>query len=197
MEIEEMKDLWEEMSKEIEKQKKITDSLIIKMIHRDYKNKIHKILIPEVVGTSVCFAAVLFIVVNFQKLNTWYLLACGIMSAFILIVLPMLSIRAIHSMRTVNISSNNYKQSLLEYSKGKMQLVFVQKLSFYLGAILIVVILPVMGQIIAGKNLFMTTSLWFLYVIAFPFFYAFAKWVFKSYRKSASEAEIVLKELDS
>lgn len=149
------------------------------------------------VGAFVCFAAVLFIMMNFQKLDTWYLLACGMVSSFILIVLPILSIRAIRNIRSVNISANNYKQSLLEYSKGKIQFVFVQKLSFYLGAILIVVILPVMGQLIAGKNMFMTSTLWFCYVIAFPFFYAFTKWVFKSYRKSALEAEIVLKELES
>ena len=83
----------------------------------------------------------------------------------------------------------------MEYSKGKIQFVFVQKLSFYLGSILMLAILPVMGQLIGGKDLFKETSLWIWYAIGFPFFYWFAKWVFKSYIKSTADAENILKEL--
>jgi hypothetical protein len=197
MQLEEMKTLWEEMSMEIEKQKKITDSLIIKMTQADYRNKINKILFPEAIGSLACFAGVLFILINFQKLNTWYLLICGIIAALILLLLPILSIKAIRKMGSVNISGNNYKQSLLEYSKGKLQFVFVQKLSFYLGSILMLVILPVMGQLISGKDFFTETRLWIWYAIGFPFFYSFARWVFKSYKKTAGDAENILKELEA
>src|SRR5450432_1999534 len=126
MELEEMKTLWGEMSIEIEKQKKLTDALIIKMTQADYRNKISKILIPEAIGALVCFAGVLYILINFQKLNTWYLSVCGVISVLILLLLPILSIKAIYNIRTINISGNNYKQSLLEYSKSKIQFVFVQ-----------------------------------------------------------------------
>ena len=95
MELEEMKTLWGEMSIEIEKQKKLTDSLIIKMTQADYRNKISKILIPEAIGALVCFAGILFILINIQKLNNWYLLVCGITSALILFVLPLLSLKAV------------------------------------------------------------------------------------------------------
>ncbi len=71
----------------------------------------------------------------------------------------------------------------------KMQFVFVRKLSFYLGAILLLVTLPVMGKLIGGKDLFVTTHIWMYYVIAYPFFYAFSKWVFKKYTKSTNDAE--------
>ncbi|MDB5136406.1 MAG: hypothetical protein JWP37_3009 [Mucilaginibacter sp.] len=197
MELEKMKTLWEEMSIEIDKQKKLTDSLIIKMTQTNYRNKVNKILIPEAIGALVCFAGIMFIVINFQKLNTWYLLVCGIVAALILFILPILSIKAIRYMRSINISANNYKQSLLEYSKGKLQFVFVQKLSFYLGAILMLVVLPVMGRIIGGMDFFRETRIWYWYAIGFPFFYWFAKWVFKSYDKSTTDAENILKELDA
>ena len=195
MELEEMKTLWGEMSIEIEKQKKLTDSLIIKMTRADYRNKINKILIPEAIGALVYFSGILFILINVQKLNTTYLLVCGIISAPILLLLPLLSINAVYKIRSVNILKNNYKQSLLEYSKGRMRFVFIQKLSFYLGAILIVVCLPVMGMLIGGKDLFTETRLWIWYVIGYPFFYLFARWVFKSYIKSTADAENILKEL--
>jgi hypothetical protein len=195
MELEKMKTLWQEMSVEIEKQKKLTDSLIIKMTQVNYRNKLSKILIPEAIGAFVCLAGLLFILINFQKLTTWYLIGCGIVSVLILFLLPVLSLRAIRKMRSVNILDNNYKQSLLEYSKGKIQFVFVQKLSFYLGAILLLTVLPVMGQLIDGIDIFIKTSLWLWYAIAFPFFYWFAKGVFKNYNKTSADAENILREL--
>lgn len=197
MELEEMKKLWGEMSSEIEKQKKLTDSLITQMIQGNYKNKINKILIPEAIGALVCFAAMLFILIYFQKLNTWYLLLCGIVSVIIIALLPFLSIRAIRKIRSINISANNYKESLMEYSQGKRHFVLSRKLSFYLGSILLLTILPVMGQLIGGVDFFTATRLWYWYVIGFPFYYWFATWVFKFYNKTASDAENILKELES
>ncbi len=112
MEFEEMKFLWEEMSGEIEQHKKLTDSLIIKMTKSDYKNKLMKILIPEVIGALLCFAAPLYILISFQKFGNWYLIACGIVSVFILLPLSVLSLNEIHKIRSINIPDNNYKQSL-------------------------------------------------------------------------------------
>lgn len=197
MELEEMKTLWGEMSAEIDKQKKLTDSLIIKMTRLNYRNKISKILVPELLGSLVCVGFFIYIMINIQKLNTWYLMAFGLTGAFILLILPVLSIRAIYTMKSVKISADNYKQSLFKYSKGKLQFVFVQKLSFYLGGILLVVILPVMGMLMKGKNLFHETKLWVWYLVAAPLFYIISRWVYKSYMKMTADAENILKELEN
>jgi uncharacterized membrane protein YhaH (DUF805 family) len=197
MEFEEMQSVWQEMSAEIEKQKKITDSIIINMTKSNYRNKINNIRVPEMAGAFVCFAAILFIVLNFQKLDNWYLISCGVICCLILILLPVLSLGAIRNLQSVNIAGNNYKQSLEDYARGKMQFVFVRKLNFYLGAILLLVTFPVMGKLIGGKDLFVTTHIWMYYVIAYPFFYAFSKWVFKKYTKSTNDAGNMLKELES
>ena len=196
MEIEEMKTLWSEMTVAIEKQKKITSSTITKMTAQGYRNKINNLLLPEAIGSVVCLAEALFILLKFQQLNTWSLSACGIAAVIILLVLPLLSIRAIHTMRSINLVGNNYKQTLSQYSKGKIQFVFKQKASLYLGAFLLVVALPVMGKLIADQDFFITTRLWLIYAIAFPFFYGFARWVFKSYNKKIAAAESMLNELE-
>jgi hypothetical protein len=196
MQLEEMQTLWGEMSIAVEKQKKLTDSLILKMIRADYRNKLNKILIPEAISTLIAFAAVLYILLNLQKLTTWYLLACGITTVLILVVLPILSIRSIYKMKAVNILSNGLKHSLQEYSKQKLRWVSIQKTSFYLGAILMVVTLPAVCQIISGVDVFTKTKLWLGYAIAFPFYYAFAKWVLNYYTKTTVAAEAILKELE-
>jgi len=190
-----MKAAWTEMSAEIEKQKKITSSLIIKMTKVNYANKINKILLPELIATAPCFALALYVVFNIQDLDNWYLHGCGIGTVLIMFILPLLSLKTVYGMRSVNIANNTYKQSLLEYSKRKKQFVFVQKLSFYLTALLMLFALPVMGKIMAGKDFFKETNLWLWYAVLFPIFYLFARWVFKSYMKSAADAENILNEL--
>jgi cobalamin synthase len=196
MELEEMKTLWEEMSIKLEKQKKMTDTLIIKMTKENYRNKISKILIPEMIGSLGCAAQIVFTLINFQDLNTWYLSVCGIIALVVLLLMPLLSLQSVRALRSVNISQNDYKQSLLHYSKSKKQFVLVQKINFYLGCILMIVILPVMGQLVGGKDLFKVTQLWWIYAIGFIFFYAFARWVYKCYVTTASDAEDILKELE-
>lgn len=197
MELEEMKTLWDEISVEIEKQKKLTDSLILQMTKANYRNKINKIWIPELMGTLVCLASVIFILINYTKLNTPYLMACGIIASLILVLLPLLSLNAVYKMRSVHISAKSYKQSLLDYSKGKILFVFVQKLSFYLGSLLLLLIFPVMGILIGGVDLFKESPLWLWFAVGFPFFYLFARWVFKKYIRSTIDAENMLKELDN
>ena len=194
MELEEMKSLWSEMSLKIENQKKLTDSLIIKMTKMNYNNKINKIAIPETIGSLGCFAMAFYILSNLQKLNTWYLLTCGIAAAAILLTLGVLSLRAIRKIKDVNIG-NDFKESLIAYSKAKIQFVSVQKLTFYLGAILLVTSLPVMGMLIGGKDFFITTKLWLWYAVSYPFFHVFARWVFKSYVRKIEDAENILKDL--
>lgn len=196
MELEEMKTLWEEMSLKLEKQKKMTDTLIIKMTQANYRNKLSKILVPETIGSLVCLIQIVFILINFSELNTWYLAACGILSVVISLLMPLLSLTSIRNLRSVHISQNNYRQSLLDYSKGKRLFVLIQKINFYLGCIFMVVVLPVMGQLIGGKDLFKVTRLWWIYSIAFVFFSGFARWVYRCYIKTADDAESILKELE-
>ncbi|GLU51370.1 hypothetical protein [Dyadobacter frigoris] len=195
MELEEMKALWGEMSREMEKQKKLTDSVIVKMTESRYHNKINKIVLPEAFGALLCYAQAIYIVLNFQKLDGWYLMICGIATTLILCIMPVLSFQAVRKLRSVDILTNNYKESLLQYSKGKIRFVQFQKLNFYLSALLLVVILPVMVKLLGGGDLFKTSYLMYWYVVGFPFFYWFTKWVFNYYVRTAAHAENVLKEL--
>ena len=55
MELEEMQLVWQEMSAQIETQKKITDSIIIKMTKSNYeRNRLNNIRIPEMAGAFTC-----------------------------------------------------------------------------------------------------------------------------------------------
>ena len=197
MELDELRNEWQEMSIELEKQKILTDQLIIDMTQEKYSNKLKSISIPETIGTVVCFAAAIYIFINFDKLDTWYMQLSGLFTALFCIVLPILSLRSIFGMQKLNISTSNYKQSLERFAKNKKQFVWIQKVSFYLSFVLVIVSLPVVAKLMNGKDLFLESKVWLWYVpFGFAFLYFFSKWVFRHYKRTTDSAEDLLKELD-
>ena len=196
MELEEMQKVWAEMSEERQKQARLTDKLIIMMTQQQYRNRLSKIAVPETISAVVAFAMVLLILVNFDKYDTGWLEACGIVSAVILLVLPVLSLRAIHKMNNLNIGGNNYKQTLIEFAKGKRQFLFVQKLSFFLGFILAIACMPVVLKIMGGKDIHINARTWPWFLPAVVIFVLFFRWVYRCYTRATDRMEDLLKEVE-
>jgi hypothetical protein len=198
MDLEEMKNTWGEMSNEIDKQKKLTDKLIMMMTQEKYDKSLRKISVPETVGTVICFIAALLILFNFEKLDTWYLQLCGSIIIGILIVTPIMSLKSIKKMNSINISKNNIKQTIIEFNKGKKQFKFAQKSGFYMSYIMFLISIPVAGKLMSNKDLFLQDKGWLWFIpLGFLFVYLFSKIVFRFYNKSTSDAENLLKELDN
>lgn len=201
MELEEMKTLWGTMSEDIEKQKILTDKLIIQMTQQQYNNRLRKISTPEIVGTFICFAAALFILINFYKLETLLQLVSGIITITFLLIGPIISLRFISRMKKIDISKNNYKQTIIEYSKSKKQFISSQKISFYFSPLLMLIILPVASKITNNKDFILeiqkSPEIIFSILFAFLFLFFFSKWVFKHYNKNINAAGNILKDLEN
>ncbi|MDH7445569.1 hypothetical protein [Aquimarina sp. 2201CG14-23] len=201
MELEEMQSVWSEISGQLEKQKKLTDKMIIMMTQEQYRKKWNKIAYPEIFGSIICFSVALLIFINIDKLETWYNILFGLASASILITLPILSLRSINKMSGINFSNNSYKDTLIQYTKNKKQFQSLQKVAYYLSFILIFLILPVTSKIMGGKDMFTgIKNLWALIIfipIGILFFVFFTKWVRKCYGNNINEAENILKDLQA
>ncbi|GAA4277378.1 hypothetical protein [Aquimarina mytili] len=200
MKLEEMQAVWSEMGDQLEKQKKLTDKMISMMIQEKYRNKLNKIAYPEILGAIICITAAVMILLNFNMLDNWYTQVSGIISILVLLLFPILSLRSINRMSKVDIAGNNYKETLLEYAKGKKQFMKVMKLSYYLGFILMFVIMPVTSKLIKGKDIFAESISVWTYGIAIPlaisFFIIFSRWVYKSYQNNIDAAESLINELE-
>jgi hypothetical protein len=197
MEFEELKSQWSEMSANVANRKKLTDKKISTMTEISYMDKIRKIKIWEVTGAIFCCVALIFILIGMNKLEPWYLMICGIVSVMMLILMPALSLSTLFKISSTNIATNDYRQVLFDYNTRKINFINVQKLSICLGALLFVTILPVMGRLITGKDLFKSATIWYIYSVGFPFLYYFATWVFKKYNSSLNKAEEILHDLKS
>ena len=78
MELEEIQATWAQMGRELEKQKRLTNEIIVQMTQQRYSGRFDRISTYETIGAALCFAVVVLILANFGKLDTWYLKACGV-----------------------------------------------------------------------------------------------------------------------
>ena len=198
MDINELQNTWAQMSEELEKQKRLTNEIIIKMTQQDYTRRLDKITGPERFGTVICFIAAAFILYNFKTLDTTLLKICGIITLAVLLIMPYFSLKYLGAMRNLDIAHKSYRDTLVTFTKRKRQYQKLLKLSVYLGFALMLIILPVTTKIFNGENLFEQTDgtwLWFL-PVGIAFYYFFTRKVIKYYNANIQRAGDLLKELE-
>lgn len=196
MDLEEMKGLWKNMSEELDRQKLLTDKMVVEMTQQKYRDKLSQISLPETVGTFICFAMAAYALFNFNKLDTWYLVLCGVISISFCLILPILSLRSIHKLKQIDLGNNSYKESLIRYAKEKDRFVKIQKAGYYLGFVFSLAVLPVAGKLMRDKDLLLDAKLWIWYIpLALVFHFLFSKWVWKHYSSIARGARNLLEDL--
>ena len=199
MQLEEMKNLWDEMSLKIDSQQKLTNKLIMEMTQQKFRNRFSTLSLYETSGAVICFLAATFILLNLDKMDTWYLMLCGILSLLILIILPILSLRALFGLKKLNLSKNNYKETLLEFSRRKKNMMLIQQFSVGISIVIMWMVAPVFSMIVNGKDFFMqehSTGLLLFYAATTIGMIFFARWGYGCYKRITASAEKDLKELE-
>jgi hypothetical protein len=199
MDIDELQTTWTQMSEELEKQKRLTNKIILKMTKQEYKSRLDKITIPEILGTLVSYAAAIFILFNFNAFDTVLLKICGFITLVILIILPYLSWKYLKRMRNLDIANISYKDGIVAFTKSKRQFLKLLRVSAYLGFVLMLIIIPVTTKLFDGEDIFApgqdNSWLWFL-PLGIGFYYFFTKKVIRNYSNNINKARDLLKELE-
>jgi hypothetical protein len=111
MELEEMQTLWNELSAKVEKQNTLTHQLIVNMTTERYKNKFQKIKVYESIASVVAAVLAFAVLLNLGKLDTWYLLACGIFTTAHLLLLPPRGFFCMIRLKKINLIKKKYKRN--------------------------------------------------------------------------------------
>ncbi|ALM07085.1 hypothetical protein SB49_04170 [Sediminicola sp. YIK13] len=197
MDLEEIQEVWSEMSDQLEQQKKLTDKIILDMTQDRYTRKFSTISKIETFGAIICFIMAFYMLFNFDKLDIWYLQVCGAFSIAFLIGLPILTLGSLKNIQKINIAEKNIKDTLVTYSKAKNKVLAIQRLGIFLCYIFMMTCLPVFSKLMKDKDLFQQGSFPIWYVVIMGVFIAFfARWGYGWYKKITQSAEGILKELE-
>lgn len=197
MELEEMKNLWEEMGEKIDKQELLTTQLLEKTTKQNYHSRLNKIKYSEFAGAIICYLGAIYLIMNFIKIEQVPEKIFGVISIGLLLILPIISLRYLNSMNDLRISSNTYKETINDYGKRKIRFQKFQKLNISLGLFLILIAIPVLSAI-KGENLSDKAHFWtIIFPIAILGFLGFSYWVIKSYNKNLDATEKMLSDINN
>lgn len=198
MDLEEIQKVWSDMTDQLEKQKKLNTELIMKMTQHRFKSKFDRIKVYETIGAVICFIMAIFILFNLNKLDTWYLLSCGLFTVAFLLVLPVITLGLLGKIQRMDIVNNSYKETIVGYTKTKNQLLLMQRVGIYLSFVLMFTCLPVFSKILKNKDLFINSQTWLVYIpVMVIFLVLFTRWGYKCYKNITNSAENILKELEA
>jgi hypothetical protein len=198
MELEEMQTLWNELSSKVEKQHTLTDKIILTMTQERYKNKFQKIKAYETIGSFVAVAIAIAVLVNLSKLNTSYLLGCGIFVSAYLLLLPPVVLASLQRISNINIGNKNYKETIMAFAKAKQWLLLVQRLSVFFNLIFMLASIPVAVKLINNKDIFEKANYmwWWMIPVLLLVLAVFSAWGYKWYQRNANAAEQLIKDLE-
>jgi len=197
MELEKMQTVWTEMSAAIASQKTLTNQIILEMTKERYRKKIGVISKYESIGSVLCFLAALTLLVQIFELDTWYLLTAGVFSITYLIVLPILVLRSILRLKSINISGNTLAQTIRLFRKRRLHFLRMQRMGIFGNFILLFMLLPVVVKLIDGKDIFLDISNFWYWYIPFTLIIlaVFSKWGYAHYKRMTKAAEDTLASL--
>lgn len=197
MELEEMRNTWQEMSKRLEHQEFMTNQLLEKMTREKYNSKMNKIGYSEYIGTIICYIGAAYLIMNFTKIDATLMQVFALFAILLLFILPIISLKSLRAVKNINISSKTYLEAIEDFAKRKMEFQRLQKLNVSLGLFLMLVAIPVLSAI-QGKDIVQIPNFWTLiFPISIAFFLVFAFWVLRSYNKLLNETEKMLSDLNS
>ncbi|EAR01333.1 hypothetical protein [Maribacter sp. HTCC2170] len=199
MELEEIQATWAQMSVELEKQKHLTNEIIMKMTQDRYKNKFSKVSFYESLGAVICFAAAIYILFNFNELQGWLEIVCGIFTLGFLILMPVLVLNSLRAVQRLKIGVKTYKETLIEYTAKKKRLLILQQVGIYASFVLAFTMMPVASRIFSNKDFFAVSRGLPFYLgisVALIALFFYARWGYGCYKRITNSAEELLQEIE-
>ena len=196
MELDDLKKHWEEVNKEAALQQKLTTKTIDKMTRTKYNSSLKKIIYPEIAGNIICIAGAVFIGFNFNKLDTTFFQAVGVITILLLLILSVISLKALRQLNIGNVNKP-YVEALKEFAVQKIRFHKFQKINITLSYLLLVTTIMLLPKIFGGKDIANGSYFGIAFSLGFVFLLAYSKWVSKHYSKTLKKTEELLKELAS
>jgi hypothetical protein len=198
MELDELKNIWEDANKPTTQQPILNPKMIEQMTQIKYKSRLRKVIYPELTGTIVSVAAVVYIALNFSKLTTPFFQGIGIVTILFLIVLPIISLTLLFQLNTIGDLSQPYAETLKKFATQKLRFIRFQQASVQAGYVLMVLTILLTPKFTGGSSLNENKYFWAVSIVfGYIFLYVFSRWVLGKYGKALHQAEELLKDLES
>jgi hypothetical protein len=198
MELDDLKNTWEDLNNHAAKQQNLTFKMIDQMTQTKYNSKLKKIAYPEITGVIICLMGASFIGLNFYKLDNTFLQGVAIASILLLLTLSIISLLSLQQINMPADINKPYTETLRKFAVQKIQFHKLQKINITLSYLLLVTIIILFSKFFAGKDITDSKYFWiFSFSAGYIFLLFYSRWVLRHYNKTLRQMEELLQELKS
>ena len=196
MELDDLKNSWEDINQQVKKQQNLNTEMIDKMTRSTYFSNLKKVAYAEITGAIICIAGAAFIVANFSKLNTAFLQGTGVIAILVLLTLCVFSLISLWQFNLIKDVNIPYAETLKAFAIQKIRFHKFQRINILLSYLLLVTVIILLSKFLNGKDLTSNKYFWiFSFSIGYIFLLFYSKWVSKYYNKTLRKTEDLLREL--
>jgi hypothetical protein len=198
MELRDLKNSWDDITDQVSRHEILNVKMIDQMTISRYRSSLKKIAYPEMIGSIICLGGAVFIFLNFAKLDSSFLVGTGIVSIFLLLIIPLISLLSVQWLRVARDLNKTHAESLKEFALQKIRFHKLQRINVTASYLLLVGVIILLAKFFGGKDIAESKYFWILsFSIGYIFLSFYSKWVLKKYDHSLARAEELLKELSS
>ncbi len=198
MELDDLKNEWESVGRQTEKQNNLTPKMIDQMTQKKYYSRLNKIKYPEWIGSAICVLSAAYIGFNFNKLDNVFFQFTGVLAILLLLIMPAIGLISLSRFNVIDDSNKPYIETLRQFSVQKLRFLKFQKINAFLSYLLLVTVIILLSKLFKGRDMSRNYYFW---TLAFPIGYIYLllllKLVKKFYGKALRQAEELLKELEA
>lgn len=196
MELDDFKNTWNDLSTNVKVNQNFNLKQFDKMNKSKYQSSLHKIILPEIIGTIICIGSAIYIGYNFTKLESITYQIVGVVTIFLLVIIAVISLKSILPIYKVADLNKSYSETLKNFATKKINFCKLQKINLIISYFLMVAVILLSTRLF-GRNEITDSKYFFIFtfIFGFSFFLIYSKWVAKNYKKSIQKTEDLLKEL--
>lgn len=193
MELEEMKNIWENM----EESQKTLPFQMSEVSQLEYKKKTNVFKKGEIIGLVIAYTLAGFILYKFNTLDHWYVRLSASLLVTYLLTMPLYTLYGVWKMKHIDLVQSNYKTVLEQFYVVKSNMNKAEKISFIASPFLFVASGVVLTKLFLHKNFFALNfqlPIIFLMGIAFVAALLLNAWAFKRRDKEFKSVKQLLEE---
>ena len=140
-----------------------------------------------------------YLLLNFARLDTWYLLVLGGGALLYLIGIPAWILHTLYRIQSVDLLQGRYRETLLAFTKAKQSLLIAQRTAIGFGFVFIFITFPLAGKLLNNEDFFRNNQffwLWYVPLIGAVLLY-FSRLVYRCYLRATSDAEALIRDLET
>lgn len=197
MDLDQMKEVWQDFSTQLDEQKRVTEALVLEMIAQKSASRFNRMVYAEGLGIILSGLMCLYILLHFHELEFLPNQLSAIGTILVMLLSIVFGYRIISAIRSINIIGDTYSTTASKFKRFKKIMGTYKRVSIGIYVVLPLIMLPVVTKLLGGKDLFNDTAAYgYAYLASLILLPIVWYIIFRFYRNNVRKVNTYIQKLD-